>query len=94
MSLAQKVGKHDAHDIVYEAAMEARHEGKSFFQLLANSEHKSVLFEEGEGDLHLKREHQFGLAAEMARDFGAKAIALRADYLAQQSKPAASLNVA
>ncbi len=96
MSLAQKVGKHDAHDIVYEAAMEARHEGKSFFQLLANSEHRSVLFEDGEGDLHLKREHQFGLAAEMARDFGAKAIALRAEHIAasQSSQPAARANVA
>jgi adenylosuccinate lyase len=82
MSLAQKVGKHDAHDIVYDAAMQARHEGKSFFELLATPDHKPVLFEEGEGDLRLKREHQFGLAAEMARDFGEKAIALRAQHLA------------
>ena len=82
MSLAQTVGKHEAHDIVYDAAMQARHEGKSFFELLATPEHKAVLFEEGEDDLRLKREHQFGLAAEMARDFGAKAIALREKHLA------------
>lgn len=80
MQLAQTHGKHEAHDLVYAASMASRKEGKPFFEVLATPELKPILFEDGVEPLTLKTQNQFGICAEIARDFGNRATQLSSSH--------------
>ena len=92
MKVAQTRGKHDAHDLVYDAAMTARRENKPFFELLAATDLKDMLFEDVGGKLQLRTEDQFGISADIARDFGARAQKLSQEHRqTREASPAARL---
>ena len=80
MQLAQTHGKHEAHDLVYAASMASRKEGKPFFEVLATPELRPILFEDGSEQLTLKTQNQFGICAEIARDFGNRATQLSSSH--------------
>ncbi|AZB66337.1 adenylosuccinate lyase (plasmid) [Cereibacter sphaeroides] len=76
MKLAPAMGRGEAHDLVYRAAMDSREGGPGFFERLSAPGVAEILFEEGagQGRPRLKAEGHFGLSPEIARDFGARAL--------------------
>ncbi|WP_142846725.1 adenylosuccinate lyase family protein [Telmatospirillum sp. J64-1] len=89
MKAAQTLGKHEAHDLVYDAAMAARKERKPFIDLLATSKLVDILFERREDGLHFDMTGQYGLSPQIAREFGTKARELRRTHHAASGMNAA-----
>ncbi len=73
MKLAPTVGRGEAHDLVYRAAMDSREGGESFLERLRVPGIAEILFEDTDGAPRLKAEGQYGLSPQIARDFGARA---------------------
>jgi len=73
MKLAPTLGRGEAHDLVYRAAMDSLNGGPSFFERLRMPSTDAILFESGPDGLKLKLDGQFGLSPEIARKFGERA---------------------
>ncbi|TKA97478.1 adenylosuccinate lyase family protein [Cereibacter changlensis] len=72
MKLAKKIGKAEAHDVVYRAAMDSVAGKGSFFELVRTDENEALLFDRTENGLTLKTDGLFGLSTLYANSFAEK----------------------
>jgi adenylosuccinate lyase len=79
MRLAPSLGREEAHHLVYRAAMDSQKGGPSFLERLRTPQTEAILFEETEAGPRLRADGQFGLSPQIARDFGARALARAAE---------------
>ncbi len=73
LNLGKTIGRQHAHDVVYDAAMEAAVEGKSFGDLLAADKRVTALLDPRDIAALLDPTAYTGLCADMARDGAARA---------------------
>src|SRR6266849_1981575 len=73
LDLGKTIGRQHAHDVVYDAAMEAAVEGKSFGDLLAADKRVAAHIDARQIKALLDPTAYTGLCAEMARDGAARA---------------------
>ena len=73
LDLGKRIGRQHAHDVVYDAAMEAATEGKSFAELLAADRRVSAHLDAKAIAALLDPTAYTGLCAEMARDGATRA---------------------
>jgi 3-carboxy-cis,cis-muconate cycloisomerase len=82
LDLGRVIGRQHAHDVVYDAAMEAATTGKSFGDLLAADERVSAHLDARQIAALLDPTAYTGLCAEMARDGATRARAVAAEIAA------------
>lgn len=68
MKLAERLGKDQAHELVYELAIDASLNNRRYSEVLAANEVVSSAFTQDEIADLLKPESYIGLSAEIARD--------------------------